>query len=1746
MVAQPTIAAPPVAVVDPLFRLDYASLTLARSQAVAVALLDLVKGVSAEDLALLVHLHGCATLLAAKVGTTLAGGAVSPASAARPAGASAKLDVSDTLRAWHRRELETGDARTLLVAVLVNAALDPDRGGTAVERSYIGRLGEMIRGALTAGDKAPLLVLLAGTEGIQGLLSQVDRNRATSKRVHITFESLWNRWLRDRLLGWVEGEPSHLRHRLVTGAPLQPDVDAPSVELGFAPELDADTLPALPAVAIDAAEFGGLDDDAVRDHATALQFLRGSAYGGLSLSSDHYMPDELVCQIVAAGMRRAQDAFQAGLLDRAEQVLALLFSVATGLRGIEIQDVVWGVSDGAGAIFLDPQKPVLSVPLKRPSNAVDPEGIDGWLKPVAERFESPVPPSLHAAIRRLAGKADPDAGVAVFPHADRSGKPNGRAVDILSSLVPGIQVGAGRVRMALAAKVSQRFGPEVTQLILRDSLFTTLGPAYYCAVPSQSVAECVAAVQHAWFGEEVPFPAHQDLTLGSRLVLSDAGAAAWPSRLKKRSYSVARKKGAAAELLQTERDRLAATLSAATGNRPGNSLGDLRLESVVPEYGLVILQDKQEDPLRRTRIAATGQRWIADLRGYLDAVVDLSRKGDAPTAAWAAGVLDSTCPLFSLPAVNGTPVALDAATLRATMPPELAAVDNFYRHRLNQALQAKDVDWELRHAQLGWIVSPAFALADLSPISPQILAERIGPVIDDVLVQDGWYGANHRIRSWDWSGVPMPPLADWKSRVAGYEHDHEEATRRLHQAYEARSGEVKPVMLECLGRAVETCLPRLRVDAGGRTLVPASKVDGKSPVQLSMEHYELLLERVRHDRGTGYTPLEQLVAEKLLHEVVVNSIRDRVVVGPEPRYRRVGFTAQLSPFLPGIGMAVRQTHAIRERLNAIANNGKESDRAAIVQLSIIASTPYRDLARSVLLLKAASRAVRGASHPAWIRVPARDRQGEMPAVLGGVTGIALARSGKEAPTRKPLRGKKLTEWMAVALDGVIPMPPDLTILPELLASTCRIAGLVELDGPGRLVMDAYPLAAVDTERELAENERWPPSTSSKDEPESGDGLVTRQAVPRPPVTLNRFDSVLLHRLTKALHPSTATASRKRKTSSRRGWRQQMENDLRDLLKDADPSSNFGLVAEYALHRCRFGGKRVKNLKEGTLRKEIGRFARGLLAGLGPRPLLALSSKDIEAAYLTVLCGKPKDEHADVLEELIKFHGYLEFTHHAPVVTFARLRTFAGPRVRRADKGTLTQPEVELIRAELEADAEREKQRVDASPEATRVCELRVVLFHILEAAGIRPASAGGLLLGDLHLLGPGRDFVHVHTSGGYGSAKTSTSKGFVPCDGELWASHRDRIIDWISGEKSRLGSDWWKLPLFADAIGSHVCFSIEYLASRIGELAKWVTGTKRARTYWLRKRRMTQRLRDSQNTAVPLARSAYRALHMLGEADILTPLHNYVHDAAVPLHTYLESASQPDRSGVLAVSGLRATPLDMRWHKRRGKEVDYFFGTVLDALEIGFAPVPEGSLTLAPALYRQRPLLPLHVDRYARLLQKVGDRAEAMVRCGLSDRQADLLDDAVHDMVVSNGAAPWLLPEVRQPAAMMHSARRLHGAEKLFNLLNRRPDASLVALADAFVCRGHLERMHGREVIVALRGATECDAARAFVAKGLARIEYAEGNGSGGVLRLAGADMGDKKARRNAHGDALRWILAVVWLYTRIANEARSDDIGVS
>ncbi len=294
---------------------------------------------------------------------------------------------------------------------------------------------------------------------------------------------------------------------------------------------------------------------------------------------------------------------------------------------------------------------------------------------------------------------------------------------------------------------------------------------------------------------------------------------------------------------------------------------------------------------------------------------------------------------------------------------------------------------------------------------------------------------------------------------------------------------------------------------------------------------------------------------------------------------------------------------------------------------------------------------------------------------------------------------------------------------------------------------------------------------------------------------------------------------------------------------------------------------------------------------------------------------------------------------------------------------------------------------------------------------------------------------------------------------------------------------------------------------------------------------MTQRLRDVQDAPTPTARAVYRALHASGEADILIPLSHYVHDAAVPLHTYLEVAGRPDRAEVLAATHLRATPLDMKWHKQRGRTKEYFFGTVFDALEVPVAKAADGFITTAPLLSRHTPLMPAHIDRFARLLQRTGDRAEARLRCGLSDVQADRLDQGICSLARQTGAVPWLVPEIQRVTTLMRATRHLNGTDKLFALLDQSPEEWLRKLSCVWARDGHLDVVDGADAVLHLADDQECEAARMLLEKTSINLIFKDGGNGSGLLLGASVVAANVRDRHNSPASACRWVFAMTWLH---------------
>jgi hypothetical protein len=203
-------------------------------------------------------------------------------------------------------------------------------------------------------------------------------------------------------------------------------------------------------------------------------------------------------------------------LARAERCFALALLIATGLREIDLAGLRWGALDCSTDAVLLADASALSLRIRRPPNGVvPPPTLQPLLKESLERLYWPVPTSVHEGLRRLHGAAGPTAGGPVLPFAERG---EYRLRSVVAELMPELQLGAGPFRLVLAAAITDRFGPDIAQLALRDSFSTSLGPAYYGAVPEAVIAKLASGLLERWFGEQVPLPPSRDGYVGSRAI----------------------------------------------------------------------------------------------------------------------------------------------------------------------------------------------------------------------------------------------------------------------------------------------------------------------------------------------------------------------------------------------------------------------------------------------------------------------------------------------------------------------------------------------------------------------------------------------------------------------------------------------------------------------------------------------------------------------------------------------------------------------------------------------------------------------------------------------------------------------------------------------------------------------------------------------------------------------------------------------------------------------------------------------------------------------------------------------------------------------------------------------------------------------------------------------------------------------------------------------------------------------------
>jgi len=1615
-----------------------------------------------------------------------------------------------------------------LICIGLCALIEASPEGLAAPKKLLSAL----RGALRSPNSA-ISGTLGAISSIPQLISFLDNDQGIRSSLKTDFLDLWETWLRDTLFRWMLADPDRLRQKLEYPQ-LAPQLEDPQVLISTQDGQIEDGA-ALACFSTSAFVPQPGETATIQAGRAASAQLERASVGDLLTPAELRIPKALDKRLCRETVRSAQEHL--GRDDaRAENFVALALVLAGGIREIDLRDVVWGKQDRARPYAIDLSAPVLYRRLKRPAHAVlPPKQLSDWLQPSTEIVAWPLPDSVYALLIRLAADV-PLPGDPVLPLLAASPKWSYRMHEVISHLVPEAKVGALAPRLALASELATTLGTEMAQLAMADTFGMSSIPAYYSSMPETELAQCIALIQSRRFGETVAVPVGRPGYVGSRLALTDLAAKRWPGTLRDSMKWAARQPDDALVGWLSHRNHLVAALCSATGHRPEDALGRIFLADVIPEYGLIILQDKQVDALRATRVAATGRLWLSDLRRYLDRLIRiLQERAGTPEGTLASAILRNEEPLFTALTPEGSIAPMTAAALREGMPPELQSVENFFRHRLNQQLLARRVDPELRHAQLGWIVSPAHLHADLSPRAPIDLSRILEPVIDDLLVTDGWYLPSARKTRWTWEGVPMPAPMDWEAAFTSHKRQHEEEQKRIRLRLRERWKEYEAPVLSRLGKAFEEFSPLLRLDAEKRHLVPIQGIAG--PVTLRMDQHALIRDRVRLDDQDPSSGLEAVMAHVLLYRLVRRARARGVIHGPIPSRPYLTITADPSPFLPRLGIAVRHAHALRRGLEARAKTGYIRDQAQLTVWSILAFSMYRRIGWARAATSAARTALRAKGRSHVVRIAAHVDDASMHMVFSGAPAALLLRRKQRAPTSPAPSLDALEDWALAHLSHGIEWGERGTAAGRI-EKTLAAAAQIELSGIERWLCQAGTQTAAESPvRCIARDDEWSihtaDLTTQDPEPAAQDPPMAEEHATTIDPSTQRGDYTrligLLNKRTSGKRRAEKATQPKRASDGKYGWRAELQRELVKLRDDTPHAPNLGVLIGYVLDHLRYGSEDGHRLAQNSLRREITQIGWPMLVLLADRRLLLLAAEALQQLYREILLSKSVEARPYAFEELQRFHRYLVRVHARPSVDLSELSVLSGARQVRIEPGLLTPAERAAVDEELRLDHEREQERTDANPDFLRLSLLRRIFFLILEATGIRPGSAYGLTLGDIHFLGDAGDFAHIRTTGAYGEAKTQTSVGFVPLRGALWEQNRPWVKHWLDEQRAASPDAWRDLPLFAWKTGAKTRVHEHHLTARINALLKWVSNNKAAHCYWLRKVCISERFHALWNKEEVSARDVYGMMMISGHAWIQVTVERYINDPASLLFADLRGAENTPSALLLAISGMERGALNMAW-SRGIRDGATKTAILLGRMGMGHATTEGEVRTPAPELRRFKPLLPSHIDAYARAMHRDRTQEEAILEAGITELQALQFDKAAGDFFVRRGFVPWRLPEKEDPRFIWPAPRRMAGSEKWFALLDKEPSSELVGLAESWLGQPHAARLFGEDVIMRIQE-SQLSAVHDLLWRTQIKMQVVTER-SHHLLKDPSAASPTK-----GHSSALRWVLTLIWIYSNYPNK---------
>jgi hypothetical protein len=1404
-----------------------------------------------------------------------------------------------------------------------------------------------------------------------------------------------------------------------------------------------------------------------------------------------------------------------GNLSEAEYQLTAILSIEAGINATEALRLGFGSSTQGVIPVIDLSAHALRRPECLPPNYFTPKsGDDRWL-PTGGDAIFPLSSACVSLAKQLLDAREAQAGTAPTNLLLTTPIDKGKLRSAVTS----------HHRLVLSIALADALGIDAAQRAFGDSFGLSTAATFYGSYPAADLAKVIALTNGFASHDLVAAPWRfvAEHVLGSRV---RPKVSPYLSVLAQLEGNGKRPRGrpsdkAVFEEWRRRRDRLAILFLLATGHRPSKSMAAMTLYDFLPAYALAVVSDKLTDPAHGTRLVCTGWRFTGELENFVNELKRIARNSACVEAKQLASmILSGNAPLFTGLSAAG-PQELVIREVLKKLDALWGDRPNLHRHGLCQFLIQRGVDPELRYFQMGWLTHEHHATSDSAPLPPAKLGPELADYVDEWLETCGWRGrhravAPHKI-------LPVTSLQDWLAvRKASIDAQNAALSALRAEVLEAGRA-LESEVWKRIG--VETTRVLLNHDASETSDRPmfnprviAPKADGEQHT-ISQLDVEALLAPFAKDTCS---PVERYVASKLLHRALLRTAKTHDVRVYLPEVAVFSRSRIPSPFLPAIGMAVRQVDAFHEALIDRASSigpvpeGKAlADLAAIVLWSIVLHTTCCDAGSASAVVRALSEQTHSGAAPWMVRVPFEQGhvilQGDQAALACRLVRCEGWKSALDSHSKHNF--SSLGTFARNLIPDVCATTDSAAQIVRKIAETARVASQVASNGAERLILNGAAKPVTVTALRAA--------TAMDDITVAGDSAAKVSGPRQKDVTHRKNPAHKKARdishVIRAFDPDFNGLIMDTPAEPPAKRRRQLKSLLAEALAKVgvEPTASR-LILEYASHLLEVGGPKSSGGQAlSTIYKTIHRIE-PMLRGLDANESL----EKVDSQLLTALCrmsceSSRRRSSREVLSELRRFFTYVSNQYRVGSPDWDCLYREYGVAVAGGDPALVGNAESlrvfeHLLQNVMSLDGP------DWDPAERRYRQICLVAALIAEASGVRPRSVHGLTLADV-VLGTENNYIHLRSRGRFASIKTKTSAGFIPLDGEIWNKYEAWFTSWLNVTCVAFPADSLDaIPLFqipGEAIG--VRYEMRRVFGPIGALIRWSTQQPRGRTYWLRKRKVRARHIGVLSRPKARARDMAAALRLGGHALMLTPVAKYVSDPMAYSSRDAGTHSIALRSGAIALTGLTSRQVD------RARDASGFGPQTKMArlLRLGESNVTQVELPAPPKFPRYRSDMSwTSLDRVLRDLVKGKDSAWVGARHSAHKVQVESIVQA------KNALTARLKIEFGTNSNQLRPPRRGGDSQSWLKFVQAN-DQRLIPIALDWVAVGGGGAL---EQGCAVYEAHAADGLRSLAAElGLSTesTELAGGYGTS-VIRFV------EKDGRTAYGawQALRWALAVVWI----------------